>query len=152
MLDELLRIKRRREDSAAAALAEAKEAAERAEDAREAKQRDLADYAGWQAAEKERLYAKLHGRNVTRDALAKYREAVGALRQRHLQLEEELAEAVQAENRAAASLAEARQRRLEANREVAKFEDYGQTLAAEERRAAQAREDEEAEDAVSGRS
>ena len=152
MLDELLRIKRRREDSAAAALAEAKDAAERAEAAREAKQRDLADYARWQAAEKERLYAKLHGRNVTRDVLAKYREAVGALRQRHLQLEEELAEAVQAANRAAASLVEARQRRLEANREVTKFEDYGQKLAVEEQRAAQAREDEEAEDAVLGRS
>ncbi|MXY55910.1 MAG: hypothetical protein F4029_00410 [Gammaproteobacteria bacterium] len=152
MLDELMRIKRRREDSAATALAEAKDAAQRAEAAREAKQRDLAEYARWQATEKERLYAELHGRNVSRDVLAKYREAVGALRQRHLQLDEELVDAVEAANRAAANLAEARQRRLEANREVTKFEDYGQTLAADEQRAAQAREDEEAEDAMSGRS
>lgn len=152
MLDELLRIKRRREDSAAAALAEAKDAAERAEAVRAAKERDLVDYARWQAAEKERLYAELHGRNVTRDALGKYREAVGALRRRHLQLEDELGAAVEAASAAAACLAEARQRRLVANREVTKFEDYGEALAAEEQRAAQAREDEEAEDAMSGRS
>lgn len=151
MLDDLLRIKRRREDDAIAAVAEARAALERRREACREKQRELEEYRAWQVAEKERLYAKVHHRNVTKDTLEKYREQLGMIRQRELQIEEERTQAEREAADAQAALEQAQQRRIEAHREVVKFEEYQQTLEAERLRDAQRKEDEETEDVVSGR-
>lgn len=151
MLDDLLRIKRRREDDAVAAVAEARGALERRREACREKERELEEYRAWQVAEKERLYAKVHHRNVTKDTLEKYREQLGMIRQRELQIEEERTQAEREAADAQAALEQAQQRRIEAHREVVKFEEYQQTLEAERLRDAQRKEDEETEDVVSGR-
>ena len=149
MFDELLRIKRRREDNAVAAVAEAKRAAESAAAAKREQERKLEDFDSWAAAERGRLDDKILGRAVTRSALDRYREDIGVLRERRLRLEEALAAAEAAAKDARAAVEVARQRRIEANREVVKFEEYGKALAAEERRAEQIREDTEAEEVAS---
>ena len=151
MLDDLLRIKRRREDDAVAAVAEARAALERRREACRAKERELEEYRTWQVAEKERLYAKVHHRNVTKDILEKYREQLGMIRQRELQIEEERTQAEREAADAQGALEQAQQKRIEAHREVVKFEEYQQTLEAERLRDAQRKEDEETEDVVSGR-
>ncbi|MYE14169.1 MAG: hypothetical protein F4X99_21415 [Gammaproteobacteria bacterium] len=151
MLADLLRIKRRREDDAVAAVAEAKAALERRREACRAKERELEEYRTWQVAEKERLYAKVHHRNVTKDILEKYREQLGMIRQRELQIEEERTQAEREAADAQGTLERAQQRRIEAHREVVKFEEYQQTLDAERLRDAQRKEDEETEDVVSSR-
>lgn len=151
MLDDLLRIKRRREDDAVVAVAQARAALERRREACREKQRELEEYRAWQVAEKERLYAKVHHRNVTKDILEKYREQLGMIRQRELQIEEERTQAERKAADAQGTLERAQQRRIEAHREVVKFEEYQQTLEAERLRDAQRKEDEETEDVVSGR-
>ena len=151
MLDDLLRIKRRREDDAVAAVGEARAAFERRREACRAKERELEEYRTWQVAEKERLYAKLHHRNVTKDTLEKYREQLGIIRQRELQIEEERTQAEREAADAEGALEQAQQKRIEAHREVVKFEEYQQTLEAERLRDAQRKEDQETEDVVSGR-
>lgn len=151
MLDDLLRIKRRREDDATVAVAQARAALERRREACRDKERELEDYRAWQVAEKERLYAKVHHRNVTKDILEKYREQLGVLRQRELQIEEERTQAEHEAVDAQGALEQAQQARIEAHREVVKFEEYQQTLEAERLRDAQRKEDEETEDVMSGR-
>ena len=151
MLDDLLRIKRRREDDAVADVAQASAALERRREACREKERELVEYRAWQVAEKERLYARVHHRNVTKDILEKYREQLGVLRQRELQIEEERTQAEREAADAQGALEQAQQARIEAHREVVKFEEYQQTLEAERLRDAQRKEDEETEDVMSGR-
>ena len=151
MLDDLLRIKRRREDDAVADVAQARAALERRREACREKERELEEYRAWQVAEKERLYARVHHRNVTKDILEKYREQLGVLRQRELQIEEERTQAEREAADAQGALEQAQQARIEAHREVVKFEEYQQALEAERLRDAQRKEDEETEDVMSGR-
>lgn len=152
MLADLLKIKRRREDDAVAAVAEAQRSLERLLSAREAKACELDEYRHWQEAEKVRLYERVHNRNVRRNKLEEYREQVGLLRQRCLQLEEELARADQDVAAGKEALRQAHQRRLDAHREVVKLEEYQRTLDEEHARAVERKEETEAEDVVTGRS
>ena len=151
MLEDLLRIKRRREDDAIAAAAEARRALERAEATRDAKERELEEYRRWHAEEKVRLYEQVHGRSVTRARLESYREEIGLLSQRELSLEEELAQAHEEAAAREAALREAKRRRMDAHREVVKFEEYQRTLDEEAARAAERKEETEAEDVLSRR-
>lgn len=151
MLEDLLRIKRRREDDAIAAAAEARRSLERSEAARDAKERELEEYRRWHAEEKVRLYEQVHGRSVTRARLESYREEIGLLSQRELSLEEELAQAHEEAGAREAALREAKRRRMDAHREVVKFEEYQRTLDEEAARAAERKEETEAEDVLSRR-
>lgn len=152
MLADLLKIKRRREDDAVAALGEAQRSLERLGSARDAKARELDEYRRWQEEEKLRLYERLHNRFVSRDKLEDYREQVALLRQRCLQLEEELARSEQDLAAGEEALRQAHQRRLDAHREVVKLEEYQRTLDEEHARAVERKEEAEAEDVVSRRS
>lgn len=151
MLGELLTVKRRREDDAVAAVAEARRALGRERDACQARERELGEFETWQAAERERLDAALFHKHVTRDRLDEHRERIAALRQRHLELEEQLERARKAAADAEEALEQARRKRLDAHREVVKFEEYERRLEEERRRATERREEEEAEDVLSGR-
>ena len=75
-----------------------------------------------------------------------YRERIGLLRQRQLQLEEGIEKAERDVRAAEAELQEARRKRLDAHRQVVKFEEYQAVLEAEEKREAERREEIEAED------
>ena len=151
MLNEILTIKRRREDDAAAAVGEAQRRLERREAERQDKSRELREYDVWQAAERVRLFEDVRNKGVTRSELERYREQVGLLRQRQLQLEEELA-AAQGEVAAAESgLQKAREARLAAHREVLKYEEYQGILERERLREAERREEAETEDVITSR-
>ena len=151
MLTDLLKIKRRREDDAVAAVAEAQRSLERLQSAREAKARELDEYRHWQEAEKVRLYERVHNRTVDRHKLEEYREQVGVLRHRCLQLEEELLQTDQDVAAGEETLRQAHQRRMDAHREVGKLEEYERALDEEQARAVERKEETEAEDIVAGR-
>ena len=151
MLDDILTIKRRREDDATTALRAAQRTLERKQAACHAKGRELAEYNTWQEAERVRLFEDVRNRDVTRSELESYRERVGLLRQRQLQLEEELAAANREAAAAQGALQTAREVRLAAHREVLKFEEYQSTLDKERSREAERREETETEDIVTGR-
>ena len=146
MLGELLTIKRRREDDAAAAVGEARRTVAARQAAREAGQAAIDEYNVWQEREESRLFEEVHRKSVTRAKLEDYRERIGLLRQRQLQLEEELEKAVRELATAEAELEEARRKRLDAHKQVVKFEEFESVLEAERKRAAERREENEAED------
>ena len=151
MLDEILTIKRRREDDATAAVGEAKRTLERRQAARQAKNAELREYEVWQEAEKVRLFEDVQNKGVTRSELERYREQVGLLRQRQLQLEEELAGAEADVVAAESDLQKAREARLGAHREVLKYEEYQGILEQERLREAERREETETEDVITSR-
>ena len=151
MLDEILTIKRRREDDATTAVGEAKRTLERRQAACRAKSTELQEYNVWQEAERVRLFEDLENKGVTRIELESYRERIGLLRQRQLQLEEELAEAEQQAAAAQDDLEKARDVRLAAHREVLKFEEYQDVLEQDRLREAEHREETETEDIVTSR-
>ena len=151
MLDDLLSIKRRREDDATAAVAEANRSLDAALDARRAKEEELAAYVAWKQAENARLFEEVCKKSVSRSELEGYRERTGMLRQRHLQLQQELRAAGREFEAAESRLEEARRRRLFAHREVAKFKEFKRVLASERLVEAERREEAETEDIVSGR-
>lgn len=148
MLEDLLTIKRRREDDAAAVVGEAQRTVDRQRAACKTRQTELDEYNVWQDAEKARLYEEVHRKSVTRAKLEGYRERIGLLRQRQLGLEEELEKAERDLQAAEAELQEARRKRLEAHRQVVKFEEYQAVLEAEQKREAERKEEAEAEDIV----
>ena len=152
MLEDLLTIKRRREDDAAALVGEARRAVDRQRAACEAGRTALDEYNVWQEAEKLRLYEEVYRKSVTRAKLEGYRERTGLLRQRQLQLEEELENAERDLQAAEAELQEARRKRLDAHRQVVKFEEYQAVLEAEQKRETERKEEAEAEDIVPRRS
>ena len=152
MLEDLLTIKRRREDDAAAVVGEAQRTVDRRRTDCETRRTALDEYNVWQEAEKVRLYEEVYRRNVTRAKLEGYREQIGLLRQRQLRLEEELEKAERDLQVAEAELREARRKRLDAHRQVVKFEEYQAVLEAEQKREAERKEEAEAEDIVPLRS
>ena len=89
MLEDLLTIRRRREDDAAAVAGEARRTVAERRAACEARRAALDKYNARQEEEKARLYEEVHHKSVTRAKLEGYRERIGLLRQRQLQLEEE---------------------------------------------------------------
>ena len=146
MLEELLNIKRRREDDAAAAVGEARRTVDERQAARRARQAALDEYKVWQEEEGARLYDEVYRKRVSRGKLEGYRGQTGLLRQRQLQMEEELEKAERDLATAEAELEEARRKRLDAHRQVAKFEEYRAVLEAEQKREAQRKEESEVED------
>ena len=146
MLEELLTIKRRREDDAAALVGEAQRTVDQRRAACRAKRTALDEHDVWQEAEKSRLYEEVHRKSVTRAKLEGYRERIGLLRQRQLELEEALEKAGRELATAEAELEETRRKRLDAHRQVVKFEEYQALLEAEHEREAERKEEAEAED------
>ena len=152
MLEDLLTIKRRREDDASTAVGEAQRTLTARQADRETSQAALDEHNVWQESEKSRLFEEVHRKSVTRAKLEGYREQIGLIRQRQLELEEELEKAGRELATAEAELEEARRKRLDAHRQVAKFEEYQAVLEAEHEREAQHKEEAEAEDIAALRS
>ena len=148
MLEDLLIIKRRREDDAAAVVGEARRNVDQRQADCQARRAALDEYSDWQEAEKARLYEEVYRKSITRAKLESYREQIGLLRQRQLQLEEELGKAERELRAAEVELEEARRKRLDAHKQVVKFEEYQAVLEEEQRREAERREEAEVEDIV----
>ena len=151
MLDDLLKIKRLREDDAISVQAQAQAFLEEQIEARDGKQREEADYKVWRVGEEDRLYNEIYGKNVGLDDLEKLREQIGLLRQRELALHEEWLQAEDGVKQARSALEEAQRLRMKAHKEVAKYEEYNQIIVKKEKREAELREEVELEDFVSGK-
>ena len=151
MFDELIRVKRLREDDAIAAFNEARRLLEQRTADEEAKQREQADYSLWRKNREQELYSDIEGKAVALKELEQLREQVAAHRAMDLQLQEEAAGASREREAAEQAVEAARQVRLLAYREVAKYEQYQQTLAEEEQREQERREEVEVEDMDIGR-
>lgn len=148
MLDELLSIRRRREDDAKTSLNEAQHELHRQQAALQAKERELTGFAAWRGDEQVRLYQVVHQRNLSRRKLDEYRQQIARLRSRELHLEDDFANTKQAVEEAHRNLAHARQKHISAHRNVLKLEAYQQHLTALEERKAQRREETEMEDII----
>ena len=151
MLDDLLKVKKLREDDAISELARAESDLERKVAAHESKQRERSDYDTWRIAEEEHLYRDIQGKEVSVDDLEELRERIASLRQRGLQLEEEVERAAHEVERARNTVAEARRARVVAYKEVTKFDEYNRILVDERRRDLERREEAELEDLISAR-
>ena len=152
MLEDLLTIKRRREDDAAALVGDAQRTVERQRAACRARRTALDEYKVWQEAEKVRFYEEVYRKCITRTTLEAYRERIGLLRQRQLRLEEELESAERDLKVAEAELQVARRKRLDAHRQVVKFEEYQAVLETEKKREAERKEEAEVDDVTPLRS
>ena len=151
MLDDLLAVKRRREDDAIAALTQARQALEQQQSRLDAKRRELEDYKVWRREEAERLFEVVRKQQVSRAKLERYRQDVALLQQRELQLQEELAAAERETKAAEAQVEQAERQRAQAHRDVVKFEEYQQQIVAEEAAEASRKEETELEDLTTGR-
>ena len=151
MLADLLNIKRLHEDDAVAALAEARASLDQKTTAHQLKQREQADYETWRIAEEERLYQRIQGKNITLSKLEVMREKIASLRSKDLQLQEEVVQAAQDVECARKALAEAAQRRIEAHKDVVKYEEYQQILLDAEQHERERQEEVESEDLLSGK-
>ncbi len=151
MLEELLTVKRRREDDAIAALAQARQALERQQSLMEAKRRELEEYKVWRQQEAERLFEAVRKQEVSRAKLERYRQEVALLQQREVQLGEELIAAEREVDAAKSNVATAERQRMDAHRDVVKFEEYQKQLLEEEAAEASRREEAELEDVTAVR-
>lgn len=151
MFGELIKVKRLREDKAIAALNEAQTLLEQRIADAEAKRQEQADYSLWRTKRKQELYKDIEGKSVALKELEQMREQIASHRARDLQLQEEVAAAGREREAAEQALETARQVRLSAYREVAKYEQYSQTLADEEQRERERREEVEVEDMNTGK-
>ncbi len=152
MFGELIKVKRLREDTAIAALNKAQTLLEQRIADEEAKRREQVDYSVWRVNREQELYNDIEGKAVPLTKLEQMREQIASHRGRDLHLQEEVAEAGRERGAAEQALEVAQQVRLAAYREVAKYEEYNQTLADEEQREQERREDVEVEDMNIGRS
>jgi len=148
MLEDLLRVKRLREDDAVRALAKAEDELERLRAECDRKQREHADYRLWRPAEERRLHERIRGRRVKLEKVELLRETIAGLRQRELRLREACADARQAVRAAGERRAQARRRRLDAHKDVVKFEELDRAHVEAARREAELRREVEIEDFV----
>ena len=149
MLDRLLTIKRQREGDAVARLGEMQREYDRRRADRGAKERKLTDYGAWRQQEESQLYKAVHRQKLSRSALEGYRQRIGVMRSRELQLEDELASARHALEAADAELVKARRKRIDARREVVRFEEYLGHLTQMEKLGRERGEETETEEVVS---
>ena len=148
MLDRLLTIKLNRESDAVSRLGEAQREYDRLQAACRAQERKLADFGAWRQQEETRLYQEVHRQKLSRSGLDGYRQRISLLRSRELRLEDELADARQAVQAADAELEQSRRKRLDARREVIRFEEYLKRLKRVEKLREEHREETETEEAA----
>ncbi len=151
MFAELIKVKRLREDKAIAALNEAQMLLEQRIADEEVKRQEEADYSRWREKRKQELYKDIEGKSVAVKELDQMREQIASHRVRELQLQEEVAEIGRERAAAEQALETTRQVRLSAYREVAKYEQYNQTLADQEQRQREQQEEVEVEDMNTGK-
>ena len=151
MLHRLLTIKHQREGAATSRLVEAQRKCDRRRLDRQAKERNLSDYGAWRQQEEARLYKAVHHQELSRFRLESYRQRIAVMRSRELQLENDLAGSRHAVQVAEAELAEARQIRIDARREVVRFKEYLSHLSQVEKLSAERGEEAEADETISAR-
>ncbi|MGI9228487.1 MAG: type III secretion system stalk subunit SctO [Gammaproteobacteria bacterium] len=151
MLDELLKIKRLREDDAISKLVKAEALLEQRKKEKQAKEQELIDYREWRIKREEELYQEVEGKQLEVGKLVGIREHIASLRAKELAIEEELSKAKKAQQEAEQGVEDAKQVRLAAYREVTKYEEYIEKLKREEELEQERYEEKETEDLLTGR-
>lgn len=151
MLEDLLRVKRLREDNAMAAVRAAKRELARCEEARDEQQRAADDFRARRPAMEDALYDDLTQRLAELKDVHDVRDQVGALRAREAQLYEEVRRLEGEVDKARDAVAQAERERLLAHKAVEKFEEFQAVLLAEAQAEAERKEEVDLEDALTGR-
>lgn len=123
MLDELLKVKRLREDEAEKEWIKAKEQLSLKMAEEREKKHALEDYKIWRKQEENRLYEKIVGRNISQPKLAETREEIGLLKQKQMTLHQELLDSQEAVAQARQTVQAAKEKHLEASKKVLKYEE-----------------------------
>lgn len=145
-LNDLLHVKRIREDEAIKAMKERQLKLEQCRKIVDAKIVEHDDYAEWRKGEEKRLYREILNKAVHAYNLNIMRDQITSFQEKQQQLKEEIEKARTAVNEATKHLAEARQTRMEAYRTVKKYEEYRNIMQTLEDRKEERREELEAEE------
>ena len=146
LLDELLHIKRLREDEAIKVMKEKQLQLEQSQKILDTKITKYDDYVVWRKAEEKRLYAEVLDKEVHAYNLNVMREQITFFKEKQLQLKEEIEKAQTAVAEATECLMEARKVRMDAYKTVKKYEEYRDIMQTIENRETEKREELEAEE------
>ena len=146
LLDELLRVKHLREDEAIKIMKEKQLKLEQCRKFLEGKIMQHDKYTRWRKAEEGRLYKEVLNKAVRAYNLNTMRDQITSFKEKQQQLKEEIEKAEAAVVEATEHLATARQARMDAYKTVQKYEEYRDIIQTIENRAAERREDLEAEE------
>ena len=146
ILDELLRVKRIREDEAIKVMKEKQLQLEQCRKLVETKNLEHDEYVVWRKEEEKRLYQEVLNKDVHAYNLNTMRDQITSFKDKQQQLKEEIAKAEAAVDEATEHLAEARQARMDAYKTVQKYEEYKDIIETIENREAERREELEAEE------
>lgn len=148
MLEQLLKIRRQRENDAKARLITAQAELHRETLAYQSKDRELNEFGAWCKEEKTRLYRTVHQQKLTSRKLGEYQQQLARLRSRELRLEDDLANAKLAVDKAQRKLEERRGRHVDTHRDLLKLEAYRDQVAELDQRKAECREENEMDDII----
>lgn len=146
LLDELLRVKRIREDEAIKTMKEKQLQLEQCQKLLEAKIMQHDEYVAWREREETRLYEEVLNKKVRAYNINTMRDQITSFKEKQQQLKEEIEKAQTAVSEATEHLAEARRTRMEAYKTVQKYEEYRDIVRSIEDREAEKREELEAEE------
>ena len=146
ILDELLRVKRIREDEAIKIMKEKQLQLEQCQKLLETKHSEHDEYVVWRKEEEKRLYQEVLNQDVHAYNLNIMRDQITSFKDKQQQLKEEIEKAEAAVTEATKDLAEARQARMEAYKTVQKYEEYKDIIQTVENKEAERREELEAEE------
>ena len=146
LLDELLHVKRLREDEAIKVMKEKQLQLEQCQKILDTKIADHDDYVVWRKKEEKRLYQEVLDKEVHAYNLNIMRDQIKFFREKQQQLKEEIEKARTAVTDATEHLEEARQARMEAYKTVKKYEEYRDIMQTIENRETEKREELEAEE------
>ena len=146
LLDNLVNIKRMREDAAIKEMQEKQLQLDQSREALKAKVIEHDKYHEWRETESQRLYAEVLEQDVQVSRLHTLRNLIQSFKERELQLKDEIAAAEAAVEEAAQQLVTARHARMEAYKVVQKFEEYRKIIRTTETKEAERREELETEE------
>ena len=146
LLDELLRVKRIREDEAIKAMKEKQLQLEQCRKVLKDKIVKHDEYVVWRKVKEKRLYEEVLNKAVRAYNLNIMRDQITSFKEKQQQLKEEIEEAEAAVTRATEHLVEARQARMDAYKTVQKYEEYRDIIQTIENKEMERREEFEAEE------
>ncbi|MBC6413688.1 MAG: YscO family type III secretion system apparatus protein [Chromatiales bacterium] len=146
LIDELLRVKRIREDAAIQAMNEKQLQLEQCRKDLERKVIKHDHYIEWRKAEEQRLYAEVLNKTVHAYNLNTMRDQITSFQEKQQKLKEEIEQAEAAVTDANERLAEAKEARMDAYKTTQKYEEYKNIIATTENKEKERREELEAEE------
>ena len=145
-LQDMLRIRRRREERAGKELVAARRAQDEAQAALQRSQQALADFRGQKAERANRLFAAVLGQVVRREALDRLKEELARLDEQEVRLASQVSQDRQTLDERGKAAEQAHRRYVEENRNVTKIQTHKASWEEEEAREQERRQDAEMEE------